>query len=169
MAWKPQSHLPLFTLHILLEKLECWDPPLTSLISYSELSVTGDTAKYLVLTLSRGCARSPLDSINPNYPLHSFSEKEKEEIETRLFRSCFPMIIPGDHRPPINPTSVDLLTQVHTNLLRQDRAHMTCGCTRSYWTRRVYNLFKPGWLSTIVHFHQGQITIDMNHRHGPPE
>ena len=33
---------------VLLEKLACWDPPLTSLISCSELSVTGDTAKYLV-------------------------------------------------------------------------------------------------------------------------
>ena len=43
------SNQPLFTLHILLEKLACWDPPLTSLISCSELSVTGDTAKYLVL------------------------------------------------------------------------------------------------------------------------
>ena len=101
MAWKPLSLLPLFTLHILLEKLECWDPPLTSLISCSELSVTGDTDKYLVLTLSRGCARSPFDSISPNYPLHSSSDKEKEKIETRLFRSCVPMIIPGDHRPPI--------------------------------------------------------------------
>ena len=30
-----------------LEKLEWWDPPLTSLFSCSELSVTGDTAKYL--------------------------------------------------------------------------------------------------------------------------
>ena len=68
-----------------------------SLISCSELFVTRDTAKYLVLTLSRGCALSPFDPINPNYPLHSFSEKEKEKIETRLFRSCVPMIT---RRPP---------------------------------------------------------------------
>ena len=41
---------PMFTHQIFnLEKLECWDPPLTSLFSCSELSVTGDTAMIIVL------------------------------------------------------------------------------------------------------------------------
>ena len=54
------------------------------------MSITGDTAKILVYTLCRAGALSPLDPINPNYSLHSFSDKEKKKIETRLFRSVFP-------------------------------------------------------------------------------
>ena len=49
MAWKPLSLLLLFRLQILLEKLECWDSPFTSLFSCSELSVTGDTAMIIDL------------------------------------------------------------------------------------------------------------------------
>jgi hypothetical protein len=32
------------------------------------------------------------------------------------------------------------------NLISQDRAHMTCGCTRSYYTRNLSDLFVP-WVA----------------------
>ena len=44
-----------------------------------ELSVTGDTAKYLVLKLCRGCTLSPKDLTSPNYPHTPFGDEEKEE------------------------------------------------------------------------------------------
>ena len=71
-----------------------------------ELSVTGDTAKYLVLKLCKGCALSPLDSSNPNYPLHPICAKEKEKIEMRLFRSMFSY-----------PNQLDPFPTIHLHLL----------------------------------------------------
>ena len=53
---------------ILFNKLEWWDSWTASMSSRSQLSVTGDTAMIIVLTLSRGCALSPRDSINPFCP-----------------------------------------------------------------------------------------------------
>ena len=77
MAWKPPSQLLLFTLQILLEKLECWDPLLTSLFSCSELSVAGDTAMIIVLHSREVVTLSPLDFINPFCSWPSWSEKER--------------------------------------------------------------------------------------------
>src|SRR4051812_49389553 len=46
------------------------------------------------------------------------------------------------------------------NLVGQGRAHMSCGCTRSFLTLNISNLFVPGWPSTSV-IHR------VNHRYGP--
>src|SRR3954463_14777050 len=46
------------------------------------------------------------------------------------------------------------------NLVGQGRAHMPCGCSRSFSTLNVSNPFVPGWPSTSV-IHK------VNHRHGP--
>src|SRR3954469_9540771 len=83
-----------------------------------KMSITGDTAKYLRFTISRGGALSPQDSTC---------------IETRLFRSN-----PSDHHGCVpsyqsyHPLSVCL--SFH-NLVGQGIAHMPCGYTRSFTTQ----------------------------------
>ena len=84
-----KSHLPLFTHQVLLLKLEWWNPPLTSLISCSKLSVTGDTAKYLVLHSAEvvhvhHCTHSTQGILYTPFVIR------KGENETRSFRSIFP-------------------------------------------------------------------------------
>src|SRR3954463_4454263 len=116
---------------------------IASLSLMLKLSVSGDTAKYLGFTLSRGGALCPQYSTC---------------IETRLFRS-----IPLDRHgcvpsyPPYHQLSIWLSS---CNLVGQGRAHMPCGCTRSFSTINISNLFVPGWPSTSV-IHK------VNHRHGP--
>ena len=108
-----------------------------------KMSITGDTAKYLGFTLSRGGALSPQDSTC---------------IETRLFRS-----IPLDHHgrvPSYQPYHQLSIWLSSCNLVGQGRAHMPCGCTRSFSTLNISNPFVPGWQSTSV-IHK------VNHRHGP--
>jgi hypothetical protein len=46
------------------KKLTWWDPWTSSKSCRSKLSINGDTAKYLVLTLCRGGALFPQDSVN---------------------------------------------------------------------------------------------------------
>src|SRR4051812_32474311 len=108
-----------------------------------KMSVTGDTAKYLGFILSRGGALSPQDLTC---------------IETRLFRS-----IPLDHHghvPSYQPYHQLSIWLNSCKLVGQGTAHMPCGCTRSFSTLNISNLFVPGWPSTSV--------IDkVNHRHGP--
>ena len=84
-----KSHLPLFTHQVLFLKLEWWNPPLTSLISCSKLSVTGDTAKYLVLHSAEvvhfhHCTHSTQIILYTPFVIR------KGENETRSFRSIFP-------------------------------------------------------------------------------
>ena len=96
-----------------------------------ELSVTGDTAKYLVLTLSRGCARSPLDLTNPNYPHTPIVIGEKKKVKTRSFGSIFPPHT-GLTRSNLQSSTTTCQAGVSPrNLFDQDRAHMTNGCTGS--------------------------------------
>ena len=81
--------LPLFIHQVLLLKLEWWNPPLTSLISCSKLSVTGDTAKYLVLHSAEvvhvhHCTHSTQGILYTPFVIR------KGENETRSFRSIFP-------------------------------------------------------------------------------
>ena len=82
------------SIKILIKKLEWWDLWLTSLLWYSKLSVTGDTAKYLVwhsaevvhfhyLTQS---AHSDLDP--------SWSEKERRRLRRDL-SEAFPRPLPS--------------------------------------------------------------------------
>src|SRR4051812_26190181 len=90
---------------------------ITSMSLMLKLSVAGDMAKYLGFILSRGGALSPQDSTC---------------IETRLFRS-----IPLDHHgrissyQPYHQLSIWLSS---CNLVGQGRAHMPCGCTRTFST-----------------------------------
>ncbi len=83
-----------------------------------KMSITGDTVKYLGFTLSRCGALSPQDSTC---------------IETRLFRSN-----PSDHHGRVPSYHHYHLLSVwlsSCNLVGQGRAHMPCGCTRSFMTR----------------------------------
>src|SRR3954468_303283 len=116
---------------------------ITSMSTMLKLSVAGDTAKYLGFTLSRGGALSPQDSTC---------------IEMRLFKS-----IPLDHHgrvPSYQPYHQLFIWLSSCNLVGQGRAHIPCGCTRSFSTLNISNLFGPRWSSTSV-IHK------VNHRHGP--
>ena len=59
---------PCSPIKILLNEIEMLGASVDILDQLLKLSVTGDTAKYLVFKLCRGCALSPLDPTNPNYP-----------------------------------------------------------------------------------------------------
>src|SRR3954465_15513933 len=116
---------------------------ITSMSLMLKLSVARDTAKYLGFTLSRGGALSPQDSTC---------------IDTRLFRS-----IPLDHHgcvPSYQPYHQLSIWLSSCNLVGQGRAHMSCGCTRSFSTLNTSNPFVPGCPSTSV-IHQ------VNHKNGP--
>src|SRR3954463_7028658 len=113
-----------------------------SLISSMSLmlkfSIAGDTPKYLGFTLSRGGALFPQDLTC---------------IETRLFRNN-----PSDqHRRVPSYHHYHQLSACLSsyNLVGQGRAHMPCGCTGSFSTQNISNLFVPGWPSTSE-IHQGQ-------------
>src|SRR3954462_10999887 len=98
-----------------------------------KMSVTRDGAKYLGFTLSRGGALSPQDSTC---------------IETRLFRRN-----PSDHhgRVPSYQLYHHLSSWLSScNFVGQGRAHMPCGCTGSFSTLNILNLFVPGCPSTSV-------------------
>ena len=108
-----------------------------------KMSITGDTAKYLGFTLSRDGALFPQDS------------------------TCIEMIIlrnnPSDHHgrvPSYHHYHQLSIWLSSCNLVGQGRAHMPCGCTGSFSTLNISNLFVPGWPSTSV-IHK------VNHRHGP--
>src|SRR4051812_47869521 len=108
-----------------------------------KMSVTEDKAKYLGFTLSRGGALSPQVSTC---------------IEKRLFVS-----IPSDHHgciPSCQPYHQLSIWMSSCNLVGQGRAHMPCGCTISFSTLNISNLFVTRWPSTSV-IHK------VNHRHGP--
>src|SRR3954465_13137609 len=96
-----------------------------------KLSITGETAKYLVFILSRGGALSPQDSTC---------------IETRLFRNN-----PSDHHgrvPSYHHYHLLSIWMSSCNLVGQGRAHMPCGCTRSFRDKNVSSIFVHGWPST---------------------
>ena len=134
---------PCSTSSFNLDKLGWGDSLSFQCLWCSKLSITGDTAKYLGFTLSRGGALSPQDSTC---------------IETRLFRSNL-----WDHHgsvPSYHHYHLLSIWLSSCNLVGQGRAHMPCGCTGSFSTLNISNLFVPGWPSTSV-IHR------VNHRHGP--
>jgi hypothetical protein len=86
------------------KKLGWGDSRTASTSCHSELSVTGDTAKYLVLTLCRGCALFPQDLVNPFCHETHFASNVQVKTKTRPFRSN-PSDQPGriptyQHLPP---------------------------------------------------------------------
>jgi hypothetical protein len=65
------------------------------------LSVTGDTAKYLVLTLCRGGALFPQDLVNPFCRETHFASNGQVKTKMRPFRS-----IPSDQMDAFHPTNI---------------------------------------------------------------
>src|SRR3954465_6906044 len=93
-----------------------------------KMSNTEDTTKYLGFTLLRGGALFSQDSTC---------------IETRHFRNN-----PSDqHRRVPSYHHYHQLSACLSscNLVGQGRAHMPCGCTRSFSTQNISNLFVLGW------------------------
>src|SRR3954463_4012468 len=68
-------------------------------------------------------------------------------------------LIPPWTRSNLSPYHQLSIWLSYCNLCGQGRAHMPCGCTRSFSTLNISNPFVPGWLSTSV-IHK------VNHRHG---
>ena len=79
------------------------------------------------LTLSRGCARSPLDSINPFCPWPSCGEKERRRLRRDLWE-MFPGSSGQTHtrEHPLRTAGIGAY-----NLLSQGRAIIPSGCTGS--------------------------------------
>src|SRR4051812_10162705 len=70
-----------------------------------------------------------------------------------------PSLIPNGRVPSYHPYHHLSIWLSYCNLYVQGRAYMPCGCTRSFSTLNISNLFVPGWLSTSeIH--------KVNHRHG---
>ena len=93
-----------------------------SLSSCSRLSVTGDTAKYLVLTLQRLCTFT-LRPNQPKHPIHSDCVKERRRLRRDLSEEEFNHTCKT--RPTYNsPTSASQADRLNPhNLVDQDRAH----------------------------------------------
>jgi hypothetical protein len=126
-----------------LKKLGWRDPWTASKSCRSKLSVTGDTAKYLVLTLCRGGALFPQDSVNLFCHDAHFTQIAKWRLRRDLSEAILQTNPDAFH--PTNhyhPLSVWLSSR---NLVSQDRAHMTLGCTGSFttWTSPI-SLFLGG-------------------------
>ena len=113
-----------------LEKLEWWDTPLMSLSSCSELSVTGDTAKYLVWHSTEVVHfHHKTPSAHSDHGLLEVKRKGEDGAET--VRKHFADHCRLDPFPPTSTTSACQAGPVPRNLLSQAKAHMTCGCTKS--------------------------------------
>src|SRR6266567_7971011 len=101
------------------------------------MSITGDTAKILVLTLQRLCTFT----LRPILP--------REKNETRYFRRR-EQLYQQDPFPPFATTQSCNKLNPH-NLLNQGRAH---NAIRLHWKHtklgRHGNLFVPGWQTTSV-------------------
>ena len=101
------------------------------------------SAKYLVSTLSRGSALSPLHSIS-----------SRQDLSETIPQTTTDVLPPRKH---YHPLSVWLSSR---NLLRQGRAHMPSGCTGSSATRKCLQS-----LCSWVAVHKCDTLAD--HRHGP--
>jgi hypothetical protein len=114
----------------------------------SKLSITGDTAKYLVLTLCRGFCTFPTRLSQPLLPWSSFCSNGQVKTKTRPFRSN-----PSDQpwRVPSYkslPPSVHLDEFSQLNWSRQSTYDLWLHWKLHDWN--VSNLFIPGWPSTSV-------------------
>jgi hypothetical protein len=124
----------------------------------SKLSITGDTAKYLFLTLYRGCALFPQDSVNPFFHDAHFARMARWWLSGDL-SEAIPQTNPDVFHPTIyyHPLSVWLSSH---NWIGQDRAHMTCGCTGSFttWLSPI-SLFLGGRPSSEIHTTAIEMTL----------
>jgi hypothetical protein len=111
-----------------------------------KLSLTGDTAKYLVLTLYRGGALFPQDLVIPFSHEAHFTSNGQVETKTRSFRNN-PPNQPG--RAPtyhLLPPSVHLVEFLQLSWSRQSPFDLWL-----HWKLHdlsVSNLFALGWPST---------------------
>jgi hypothetical protein len=132
------------------KKLGWGDPWTASKSCRSKLSVTGDTAKYLVLTLCRGCALFPQDSVNPFCHDAHFAQMARWRLRRDL-SEAIPHTNSDAFHPTIHYHPLSVWLSSH-NLIGQDRAHMTRGCTESFttWTSPI-SLFLGGRPSSEIH------------------
>lgn len=111
--------------------------------SRSKLSVTGDTAKYLGFTLCRGLYTLP-------------ARLSREDRDETIFRSR--TLSPQDGPiPTYTPTSAGHVGTGPYNLLSQDRAHMTCGCTWKLLDEELVQ--SPLFLGGDPHLHRADAPL----------
>jgi hypothetical protein len=127
-----------------LKKLGWGDPWTASKSCRSKLSITGDTTKYLVFNPMQRCALFPQDSVNLFCHDAHFAQMAKWRLRRDL-SEAIPHTNPDAFHPTIHyhPLSIWLSSR---NLVSQDRAHMTRGCTGSFTT----------WMSPISVFLGGR-------------
>jgi hypothetical protein len=133
-----------FNPQVLIFKKLAWGDPWTASISCrSKLSITGDTAKDLVLTLCRGGALFPQDLANLFCHDAHFAQMAKWRLRRDL-SEAIPQTSPDALHPIIIYHPLSMWLSSH-NLVSQDRAHMTRGCTGSFtiWTSPI-SLFLGG-------------------------
>ena len=147
MAWK----LPSISTHVHPTNFNygkfAWrEPPFTTSIRCQEMFVTVDTAKYTQFyTLQRLCTFTK----GPNQPKLSSHFRWWRGKGRRLRQDLSEVLL----HPSAGLTHFNLLTSTTTcqagvspyNLVDQDIAHMTLGCTNSIFTWRNIGPFVPGW------------------------
>jgi hypothetical protein len=140
------------------KKLGWGDSWTSSKSCHSKLSVTGDTIKYLVLTLCRGCALFPQDSVNPFCHDDHFAQMAKWRLRWDLSEPI-PQTNPDAFHPIIHYHPLSVWLSSH-NLFGQDRAHMTRGCTGSFttWTSPI-SLFLGGRPSSEIYATAIEMTL----------
>ena len=148
MALNPQSRLPLFTHQNFTQRNKMLGASVDILDQLLELSVTGDTAKYLVFNSAEVVHFHHQTQQTQTILKHSNCAKEKERVETRLFRSIFPSHTDLTRSHSNHSTTTCQVGTSPRNLIHLARAHMTNGCTVSNFTQRNIGPFNPGWQST---------------------
>ena len=115
-----------------------------SLSSCSKLSVTGDTAKYLVLTLQRLCTFT-LSLNQPKHPIHAKCIKERRELRQDLSEGEFNST--SKTRSTYNfATSSCQADELNSHdFVEQDRAHCLKLHGKLLNLEGLGNLFAPGW------------------------
>jgi hypothetical protein len=129
-----------------LEKLGWGDSWTASTSCHSEISVTGDMAKYLVLTLCRCGALFPQDLVNPFCHETHFASNGQVKTKTRPFRS-----IPSDQTDAFHPTNIYHPLSAWLEFLQLSWPRQCPYVLWLHWKLHdlnVSNLFAPGWLST---------------------
>jgi hypothetical protein len=129
-----------------LEKLGWGDSWIASKSCHSELSITGDTAKYLVLTLCRGGALFPQGLVNPFCHETHFASNGQVKTKMRPFRS-----IPSDQMDALPPINIFHPLSAWLEFLQLNWPRQSPYVLWLHWKLHdlnVSNLFAPGWPST---------------------
>jgi hypothetical protein len=112
---------------------------------HSKLSVTGDTAKYLVLILCRGCGLFPQDSVNPFFHDAHFARMVRWRVRRDL-SEAIPQTNP-DTLHPTNTTTLCLSSWVFTASLVKTEPIWLVAALKASWLKRLQSLCS--WVAVL--------------------